>query len=202
MQGRLVWLAAGGPAQCVLHWTIPAGTSVNVTLANAIFTTLGNLWSANLAAHAATTQSLSKLFLRDLRQASMAEVASTNAAIPGTAVGDELPHSIACVMTIRTASAGRKFRGRAYLSAFAEEANGGSGRISVSTKTSLDAFAAGFITAANQSGATFGVAHRPTLFDDITGLPIAPGLGFTTPATTCEIRDDFWDSQRRRIRAV
>jgi hypothetical protein len=200
MQGRVVWVGDGVLQQCVIHWLIPVGLAVNVALADAISTAIGNLWNTNLAAHANAQQGFSGVILRDLRQPSMAEVSTTVTGHGGTAVGDSLPRSIAACLTLRTTNAGRKFRGRMYIPCFAEEANGASGAMSAATKTSLDAFAVGLVAAANQSGAQLAVAHRPTQFDPNTGLPISPGLGFSTPVTQAVCRDTRWDSQRRRNR--
>src|SRR5262249_36168648 len=108
------------------------------------------------------------------------------------------PHSVAAVVTLRTAQAGRKFRGRCYIPGFTEVANDANGHMTVAMKTAMDSFSAGLVGAANQNGTQLGVLHRPTAFDDGTGLPISPGLGFITPVTQAVTRDDIWDSQRRR----
>jgi len=199
LQGRLLWNVGGRIPQCVIHWQIPAGTSVDVTLANALFSPIAALWEAHLAAFAGGTTSLMQLALRDLRAANQAEVISTAAGQSGTdAIGDNLPLSIACCVTLRTDKAGKRFRGRMYLPGFTETANGASGHMAAAMKTGADAFAAGLIAAASQSGCTLAVLSRPTTFDPDTGLPVSPGLGFVTTARQATVRDDVWDSQRRR----
>jgi hypothetical protein len=198
MQGRLIFNNGVRLANVVLHWQIPVGLTVDVTLANAIMTALSTQWGAHLAAFCKTTTGFGAVALRDLRNASAAEVVSTSAAVQGTDTTDNLPLSIAAVVTLRTAKAGRSFRGRSYLPMFTEAANGPNGHMLATFKTQLDAFATAMLTAANQSGAQLAVLSRPTTFDPDTGLPIAPGLGFVTPVTQILARDDVWDSQRRR----
>lgn len=189
----------GRSLRVVIHHIIPAGTSVNVALADSLFTSLRALWATNLQAQCPSTTSFSGIDMRDLRQQGQPLVSSTGASQSGTGAGDALPNSVAACLTVRTNRAGRQYRGRMYWGGFAELANGPSGTIIAATKTALDAFAANFIGAANVSGMVFGVMHRPTAFDPITGLPISPGLGFTTPATSVVVRDVLWDSQRRRV---
>ena len=199
VQARFLFNVNGSTQSIVTHFLVPANYSATPTSASALFDSLKALWAANLASHCPTTTIWASVVLRDLRQQAMPEISSTTPPQAGTGTAvDALPRSIAAVLTVRTNSAGRKFRGRMYWGGFSEEANDATGLISAAVKTALDTFASGFLSAANIGGVTFGVAHRPTAFDDITGLPISPGLGFTTPATQILCRDRIWDSQRRR----
>lgn len=183
----------------VIHSLIPVGTQVTPALAEALFASLKPLWTTNMAPDVPTTAAFSGVDMRDLRNQGLALVSSTGAAAAGTGTGDLLPGSIAACFTLRTNRAGRSYRGRMYWGGFAESANSVTGTMGAATKARFDAFCAGFISAANVSGLTLGVAHRPTAFDEITGLPISPGLGFTTPVTSVVCRDVNWDSQRRRV---
>lgn len=198
------WISAGPTnGYVVTHHTIPSATQVDVNLANALFNSLKALWATQMAplcpATAPNTVAYQGVILRDLRQANMAEISSNSAASLGTAATqDLLPRSIAACFTVRTINAGKRYRGRMYWFGFAETANGADGRMTAAAKTAFDAFATGFLTAANVNGLQFGVSHRPTIFDAITGLPVDPGLGFTTVATQVLCRDTRWDSQRRR----
>ena len=183
----------------VIHHLIPAQTAVNATLAEALFASLKTLWSTNLATHCAPSATFTGVRMRDLRGPGLALVSSTGAPASGTApTGEALPRQIAACLTVRTNRAGKSFRGRMYWTGFAEQANAADNHIATTTKTALDTFAANFIAAANVSGLIFGVAHRPTAYDEVSGLPISPGLGFTTPATQVICRDNVWDTQRRR----
>lgn len=193
--------ATGRSFHVVFHEIIPAGTAVTSGLADAVFTPLKNLWTTNLAPQCAPTTTLGGLSMRDLRDVGFALVNSTIGGAPGTAATEtnQLPLNIASCLTVRTAKAGRQFRGRMYWGGYCEIANGLNGQMSAAMKTALDTFAANFMAAVNVSGLTLGVAHRPTVFDPTTGLPVAPGLGFITPATAVLARDSIWDSQRGRV---
>lgn len=193
--------ATGRTFHVTWHEIIPAGTAVTSGLADAIFGPLKAGWTTNLAPQCAPTTVFGGLSLRDLRDVGFPLVNSTTGSAAGTAATEtnQLPLNIASCLTTRTAKAGKSFRGRMYWGGYCEIANGVNGRMSAAMKTALDAFAANFLTAVNVSGLTMGVAHRPTVFDDVTGLPVAPGLGFITPITNVLARDDVWDSQRRRV---
>jgi hypothetical protein len=188
-----------GDLNIVTHGLIPTALTVDVNLADALNTSLSTLWANHLAAYCQPSTVFGSVHLRDLRQPNLPEIPSNNAGAPGSGVaGDILPHSLAAVCTVRTGKAGRSYRGRMYWGGFMETANGTAGHMTPAFKAAMDAFAAGWISAFNIQGLQFGVTHRPTIFDPDTGLPIAPGLGFTTPAIIVECRDDVWDSQRRR----
>lgn len=186
-----------------LTWTtatiVPTNFQVTPSAANALFDSVKALWAANIAALVPSSTVLSKVQLRDVRSEGLALVDSNTSSVPGTATpGETLPKQIAAVITLRTNRAGRKYRGRFYLGGFAETANDSTNHMTAACKAALDAFAAGFISAYNVGGTALGVMHRPTSFDEVTGLPIAPGLGFTTPVTLVVCRDNVWDTQRRR----
>lgn len=192
-------IVAGRLVNVIVHWANPSSVTVNAALANTVFNSVKALWNTNLAASSPPGTSFVGVGLRDINTAGQAEVASDSASVVGTApTGEALPRQIAAVLTVRTARAGKMFRGRMYWGGFAEQANGADNHMTAGFKTSIDAFAAGFLTAANVGGLSFGVAHRPTAFDEITGLPITPGLGFITPAISVTCRDNVWDTQRRR----
>lgn len=199
VEASLVFFLNLRPGRVIIHYNNPSASAVDVAMANTIYTSLANLWTAQLAPLCPTTVSFVRVDLRDLNQEGMGLVASTAAAHNGTAAAaDLLPVQIAACLTVRTEKAGKKFRGRMYWGGFAETANGTDNHMTTAAKTALDAFSNGFVAAANVAGLTFGVLHRPTAFDEITGLPIAPGLGFVTPATSVLCRDNVWDNQRRR----
>lgn len=198
-QCQMVFAVAGRNTSVVFHYKIPAGTPVNVTLSDAVFTALKSRWNSNLAALCSSSTTFTGVNLRDLRDQGFPLVPSTGASAAGTApTTDTLPRQIAACLTVRTGKAGRKFRGRMYMPGFAEVANDVNNHMTAAAKTALDSFAANFLSSANVSGLAMGVAHRPTIFDENTGLPIDPGRGFIEVATAVVCRNDVWDNQRRR----
>jgi hypothetical protein len=113
----LVWnLASGKQVKNVLHGQVAAGFNATSAVAQAIYASViaSGSWTA-WAAFVHTTASLAAINLRDLRTANMPVVSSTGAATPGTGAGVALPPGSSLVVTLRTASAGRGFRGRVYL---------------------------------------------------------------------------------------
>jgi hypothetical protein len=199
VEANLVLFLNTTAARIVIHYTNPGSVPIDEALANSIFGSLAGLWTANLATFCPTTVAFARVDLRDINSEGQPLVASTATGHNGTAAaGQLLPNQLAACLTVRTNRSGRKYRGRMYWAGFAETANGSDNHMEPTFKTALDAFASGFVSAASVGGLTFGVAHMPTAFDENTGLPISPGLGFITPANQVICRDNVWDSQRRR----
>lgn len=190
---------AGRTFKIVIHQIAPAGQSVTSALAEQVFASVKPLWTAQMAPNCPAQVTFLGVDMRDLRDQGFPLVSSTGTIANGTGTGEVLPLSIACCFTLRTDRAGKKYRGRMYWGGFSETANSVSGQIIAAAKTQFDAFATGFRAAVNVSGLQLAVAHRPTAYDEITGMPISPGLGFSTPVTSVVCRDVNWDSQRRRI---
>lgn len=199
VEGLLDIAVASRNTNVVIHWSNPSGATVDANMANTVFGSLKALWTTNLAPQCPVTTAFTGIRLRDINTPGNALISSSGAAANGSSATNEaLPRQIAACLTVRTAKAGKQFRGRMYFTGFSESANGADNHMAAATKTALDAFAAGFVTAANVANLVFGVCHRPTAFDENTGLPISPGLGFVTPAIQVVCRDNVWDSQRRR----
>lgn len=100
----------------VLHGQVSAGFTATAAVAQAIYAAIiasaaWTAYKANVNAGAA----LAGVALRDLRSAGLPLVQSTGAATAGTGTGVALPPGTAAVITLRTANAGRNFRGRIYL---------------------------------------------------------------------------------------
>jgi hypothetical protein len=199
VQVSLLQFSASQEIVCVTHALIPSPSLVTVALADQIFNSLKALWATDMAPLVPTAGAFTGVRLRDLRQEGMPLVQSTTAAQFGTAAAaDFLPRQIAACFTLRTARAGKKYRGRMFWGGFAESANGSDNHMTPAAKTAFDAFAVGFIGAYNVASLQLAVAHRPTIFDPDTGIPAPPGEGFSTPVTQVVCRDNVWDNQRRR----
>lgn len=113
----LVWnLASGKQVKNVLHGQVATGFSATAAVAQAIYAAIiaSGQWTA-WAAYVHSTAQLAGVNLRDLRNPNMPVVSSTGAATPGTGAATALPPGVAATITLRTASAGRGFRGRVYL---------------------------------------------------------------------------------------
>jgi len=180
----------------IVHLSVPAGYAVTPANATLISQAVGNLVATFLAGHMSTSSHFIGVSMRDLRTIDQPFVESTAIDVVGTAAGDPLPGNVSAVVTLRTALAGRRNRGRLFVIPLDEGSNDAGGRIAAAAKTALDSFAAGLMNAVQSSGGTMAILNRP-LFNkaDCTVLR-QPGL---VDVVTALIRDTRWDSQRRRL---
>lgn len=191
-QLRLIWSLGGALyALNVLGVVNTGAVAITQALTNTIGTAIKSaLTSSTLGANIHTTVALANVGLRDVRSANTAEFLDSGGATAGTATGDVLPPQTAIVVTLRTAQAGRSFRGRVYLCGFAEASNATGGTSALGTAP------VGFVTAIKSalvtSGLDLGVLSRPA------PLAAPPRAGFITPVTSIVMRDTVWDTQRRR----
>lgn len=191
-QMRLIW-ALGGQLYALNVLGVVNSGSVAIT--QALTNTLGTAIKAALTSsgHGAavnSTVTLANVGLRDIRTANTAEFLDTGAAVAGTGTGDLLPPQTALCITLRTAQAGRSFRGRVYLCGYGEPVNAAGG-VASSSSTSV-AFVVAIQNALIAQSLNLGVLSRPA-----PQLPI-PRAGFITPVTSVVARDSVWDTQRRR----
>lgn len=188
-QVTLLWTLSGTPwAMNVLHYTIPSTMGVDTALAEGIFTQAKtDMSNAGLRPMLGSNWAFSGVSVRDLRGPNLPLFTSTGAALAGTAATETMPAQNCVCVTLRTALAGRSFRGRVYLSGFAEVANLGSGLIA---------------TAARDASANFINNIRqliPATFADEIQLVVASRTLLETNAVqSAVVRDAVWDAQRRR----
>jgi len=192
---RLQWRLNGVAAFNVLGGIVAGGFANSQAHANSLGAAiLGHFTSSGLAALMATTTSLVAVGIRDVRVANQAEFVSVAAAVPGTGAGNPLPNEVAAVVTLRTALAGKSFRGRAYFGGAIVGENTATGTISAAFNTALAAFMASVQTDMAAEGITLAILSRPRF--------VPPALvayaGTITPVTAIVTRDTEWDTQRRR----
>lgn len=197
---KVLW---DGPTRGWINVFGLAGTgafpTVDQILANDLFTgiTASPNTSALLALMSDTT-ALRAITIRDIRTAGLAEFTSAGTAVPGAGAGDALPLSLASVVTIRTARAGKSFRGRSFLAGFTENQNDTNGRVAAAVNTAGVAFLTAINSVLAGHGLTMGVLHRPQAGRTIPARTIPASIGFVTPVSSFEARDTRWESQRRR----
>lgn len=164
------------------------------------------------AATFATTTSLLKVGLRDIRSANMPEFRDSGAATVGTSPGDALPRNVAAVVTLRTALSGKRYRGRSYIGGFTENENTASGQISAALQASLVSWVSGVSGAMQANQLQMGVVSVPaerkvvtetvhhadgtTSVETVSDTPARAGL--ITDVNVIESRNTLWESQRRR----
>lgn len=191
-QMRLIWAVGGSLYALNVLGVVNAGSvAITQSLANTLGTAIkSSFTSSGLGALIHNTVTLANVGIRDLRTANTAEFLDSGAAVAGTGANDILPLQISIVVTLRTAFAGRSFRGRVYVCGFNENQNsvtgaygGGAGPVT---------FITGVQSALVASSLNLGVIHRPT------EAPLPVTAGFITPVTSIVMRDSVWDTQRRR----
>lgn len=197
----IVWtLTDGKIARNVLGMSVPGGFTPTAAIAEQMRTALvaGTQWSG-LAGFLATTTSLTRVELLDIRNANNTVISSTGPSTPGTAAGTALPDETAAVLTIRTAKTGPAFRGRIFVPGWASNATAAGGVIAAAAVTALNAWSGNILTAITNAGGTW-VLLQPARaqYTGSTGTvhPARPAGSTTFTSVVC--RDNHWDSQRRR----
>lgn len=183
---NLVWSLSGSEyAVNVIHYIVPSAQVVTTATATDVATDIGNAFGASdLDTYIDTSVALTRVSVRDLRTANQPEY---NAALTagGLATGDILPLGVSLCATLRTALAGRSYRGRYYQAGFAEDANSSTGTAASGVAGALEQFLTNIA--------------NPTVQGNLWQLGVmSPTLGETNAVTAIECRDLVWDTQRRR----
>jgi hypothetical protein len=196
---RLHWAFNGVPAFNVLGGLVGGGYVNSQSHANGLGTAiLGDLATSGLGPLLATSTQLFAVGIRDVRVANQAEYISVEAPVAGTGSGDALPNQLAGVVTLRTALAGKSFRGRVYFSGAIEDENTSDGRIAGELNTALVDFMTAVQTDMATQGITLAVLSRPRFANLPPPLDVQTYAGAITTVIGIVTRDDEWDSQRRR----
>ena len=168
-------------------------------LASALFTGISTAAGVvNLLAELAPTVVFESITIRDISAPNRAEFTSAGTPVSGGGTGDALPLSVAAVVTIRTALAGKSFRGRTYFSGFTEAQNDAQGRQLPAVNTAI----VGAMTSINSILAghalTVAVLSRPRDAKSIPAKTITAKVGQGTAVQSFIARNNKWESQRRR----
>lgn len=213
--------AVGGPviipncAQIVLNWTLDGGKTAHNVLygraagvpaptpaqAEAIRSALtsGANWTAMASALAATT-ALASVTIRSVHTADQPIVQSTGAATPGTGGAVlALPNEMAICVTLRTALTGPANRGRMYLPGWIQTAVTAGNVIGAGIVSTVPPWAQGFISIFAAQGYTLVIGQRQRQqYTGSTGTLHPARAASSVAVTALVLRDNHWDSQRRR----
>jgi len=191
-QLRLIWAQGGVLFALNVLGVVNAGSvAITQALTNTIGTAIKSaLTSSGHGVRIGSAITLANIGLRDVRTGNTPEFIDAGAAVAGTGSTDLLPPQTALVITLRTAQAGKQFRGRVYLPGYCEASNAVGGNSSATSEGV--AFVTAIQAALVASGLNLGVIHRPT------AAPLPVTAGFITPVTAIVCRDAVWDTQRRR----
>lgn len=187
VQMRLVWAHSGTPfAVNVLHGIKDVGiSSPTQDGVNALFEDLKTRFStASIRSQINSSISLASVGLRDLNTANEPEFVSTGAPVAGSGSVELLPLNIAACATLRTSKAGPSYRGRFYMTGYTEGMSS-AGMMAATVGPALVAWLEQVQTAMDTAGLGLAVASRK--------------LGVSNAVTAIQVRDNRWDTQRRRI---
>lgn len=197
----LIWAQEDGRvAHNVLHGSYNGAFSGSPTQADAILTGLGTgaQWTA-LAAFLATSTQLAGVSIRNLGVAGAPVIPGIGGGHPGTSASPALPNEVSAVITLRTAFTGPQNRGRIYVPGFATNALGAGNIIAAAAVTAIGNWGSIIASVLSAQGYTFGVAHFSRLqYTGATGTPHPARAAGLVPITTTSMRDNHWDSQRKR----
>ena len=200
-QIRLVWgMQDGKLGYNVLHGSYQGAYSGSQAQANTMLAglTAGANWTA-LAAFLAPDTNLTYVDIRDLGQPDAPIIPSLGTVHPGTSAGSALPSEVAAVVTLRTAFTGPANRGRMYVPNWATNALAAGNVIAPGAVTALGNWASIIAGVLSTSGYVFGVAHFSRLaYTGSTGTPHPARPAGLVPITTVSVRDNHWDTIRRR----
>jgi hypothetical protein len=200
---HIVWALEDGKfARNILGALVPPAFAPTPAIAEQFRAALvtGATWTAYAALLGATT-ALSAVELRDIRSVDQPLVPSTGPSTPGTGVGETLPNEVAACVTLRTALTGQGKRGRMYLTGF-DAANLAPGNvIAPASVTAIDNWVGGNVGAAFPAISVQWALknpHRLAYTSPTTGTAHPERAAAMVPITSATMRDNHWDSQRRR----
>lgn len=203
VQFQIVWqLTDGKQARNILGMNVAPGFAPTTALAEQARAALvnGSNWSG-MAAFMATGTLLTAVQLRDMRAIDLPLVPSTGSSTPGTSASIALPSEVAACITLRTQFVGAGNRGRVYLPGFATNALGANDVIAAGAMSAINLFCTNISNAITAIGGTWSLLlpHRLAYVSDtIPPTNHAERPARTERVTSASMRDNHWDSQRRR----
>jgi|SRR5215831_13318747 len=184
---RLIWrLGSADTAVNVLGAKNTTSLSITQTLADTIGAAIKTQFTSTaLKAIMATNISLYKVGLRDINSANLPEFMDSGVGVSGTGSGDALPLQVSYCVTIRTALAGKRYRGRYYQFGLTESSNDTNGAPLTASVTTCVAFVNAIGSVLSGNGLTPAVLSRAG--------------NVATPWTSAVQRSTTWATQRRRL---
>lgn len=209
---RLLWTLPGGGQMVNVIGVNAGATAINQSTANGLGTAIKGAFNSGLYKnHVHPSVALAAVGIRDIRDINLPEYLDSGAAVAGAATGDALARQVALVVSLRTAHAGRGYRGRIYLGGFDENSEDSDGTASAALVTDAGTFITAVQGAINAQGMSMAVVGKNKLARSIVTTVTNPDGTTSTktksyPATaghvdtviSIQVRNDTWDSQRRR----
>lgn len=183
---RLIWTLGGSPyAINVLGARKTGAATIDQTVANTLGAAIkGSFGSSGAAAKISTSVSLGTVALRDISGPNNPEFRDAGAAVAGSAAGNVLPLQVAMCITLRTARAGKSFRGRMYVPGFTVASNTATGQVLGADATIIEGWVNALRGNFTSAGLTQAIVSRVQLL--------------TEPVTLAQSRDTVWETIRGR----
>jgi hypothetical protein len=194
VQVRTIWQTGGTQfAVNVLHFRNSGSVAVNQTLANQVATDVASAFTTALgtSTNINSTTGINQVRIRNLDTLSQPEFTATVSGAVGTGTAELLPKQVAACVTLRTALAGRSYRGRVYVPGWTEVANNPGGVISPTAMVQADGIVRNIRANLAGRGLTMGVVS--TRFNKAPRV-----INVITDVVDLSVRDNQWDNQRRR----
>lgn len=169
------------------------------TLANALFTSIGATWNAQLSTWMSDQTKFQFVIVRDMTDFHLAAYTSVGAPIAGQSPSAAMPSSNAIVLTEEIVQRGRGMKGRIFMGGWSANADEGGGIVTGDVQIALNTFGTALmqaLTAQNLKPCVAQVARQE--YFGITGTHHAARLASHVDVTSIICRDAVWDTQRRR----
>lgn len=193
-------LQDGKTGHNVLGGQVAGGYSPTAAQCDAILSglTSGGSWTG-LAAYLSTTCRLAGVTLQDMRSAGVPPVSSTGAGAVGTSAALDMPNEVAAAITLKTVFSGKQNTGRMYVPGFAANAMAAGNVIAAATVTALNTWGSSIAGILTAQGITWALLHRQRLaYTGVSGAAHPARPAGTIPILQAIMRDNHWDTQRRR----
>jgi len=210
-QVRLGYDLEGEVAYNILNFEMATPLVVNGGLADQVGTAVKAAFTAQWRPHVNSLTRLVRVGIRDLRTANNPEYLDNQAAVVGSAVADRAPRAASVVVTLRTAGAGKSFRGRVYVPGVSSSESLNGNQTSAVTLAAA-AYINDIASRLQPIGLFLAVMSRPS--DDIVTRQITTRdgavvqdrvlshvtakTGRLSRVTLVESRNNRWEYQRRR----
>lgn len=198
----ITWQVAGGKfAHNVLYGRNAGIPAPSVAQAQAIYAAIssGATWTA-LASHLANVCSIQSVTLTSVHTVDQPSFVSTGSSVPGTNVALAMPSEVALCVTERTALRGTQNRGRIFIGGYATTEVIAGNVVSPSCVTDTQSWAANLRNVINSQNLTLAIGQPAR--NDYTGSTgthhAARAANCNVDVTSMIVRDNHWDSQRRR----
>lgn len=185
----------------VMHARYVPPFNLTSTTANQLLSgfTTGSGWET-MSTFMANTGGLAIVRLRDVNQVDQPLISSSAGGDVGSSASPALPLETAMVVTLRTGKAGRANRGRVYVPGWATNALGAGNTIAAAAVTATATWFTSTVRPTMLSaGLTLCIGHvARQAYTGSTGTAHPARPAGTVDVTDSLVRDNHWDTQRRR----